>query len=89
MDTFVQGGYPYELAGLIYYAFFLVMSRSRNAARYSRRSRILTLVAAIVLVASVPFHYANAGAAHVIMLALAAAALVSTLADRRRPPSPH
>jgi hypothetical protein len=85
MHAFVQGGYLYELAGLIYYAFFLVMRRS--AARYSRRSQILTLLAAIVLVASVPLRYARTGAGEAIMLALAAAALMSTLADRRRTPS--
>jgi hypothetical protein len=82
MNAFLESGYPYELAGLIYYAFFLVMSRRRGGARFSRRSQILTLLAAIVLAASVPFHYANTRGGHIVMIVLAVASLVSTWRDQ-------
>jgi hypothetical protein len=59
------------------------MSRGRNAARFSRRSQILTLLAAIALVASVPLRYAHVPLAQIVMLVLAAAALVSSIVDRR------
>ena len=84
MNAFLQSGYPYELAGLLYYAFFLVMSRRRDA-HFSRRSQLLTLLAAIVLVASVPLHYSNNAAGQIVMIVLAGASLVSTWLDRRAP----
>lgn len=84
MNAFLASGYAYELAGIAYYGLFLAMSRPRNAGRFSRRSQILTLLAAIALVGSVPLHYAAAGPAVGVMAALAAAALVSSAADARR-----
>jgi len=35
------------------------MSRKRNADRYTKRSRILVILAGIVMVGCVPFHYAS------------------------------
>lgn len=84
MSAFLDAGYSYELAGLPYYAFFLFMMRGANARRYSPRSRVLVIAAAIALVGSVPFHYAATGAGVAVMLALAVAALISTFADMRR-----
>lgn len=79
----IEEGYVYELAGLFYYAFFLYIGRSANATRFSMRSRILTLSAAIALVACVPLHYARSPYGEFIMLGLAIATLVSTFLDRR------
>jgi hypothetical protein len=61
--------------------FFVLMSRKRNAAIYSKRSRILVVLAAIVMVGCVPFHYANELLGVTAMFTLAIVALVSTLAD--------
>jgi hypothetical protein len=77
----IQAGYPYELAGFIYYVFFLMMSRKRFAATYSKRSRVLVVLAAIVMVGCVPFHYANELLGMTATFALAILALLSTLAD--------
>lgn len=88
MDALIRSGYPYELAGLLYYLFFLAMSRGKNAARFSQRSRVLTLVAAIALIGSVPLRYAAHPLAGVLMLVLVAIALTSTWLDRGRPAQP-
>jgi hypothetical protein len=81
LNTFAAAGYPYELAGLVYYVFFMLMSRKRYAGMYSLRSRMLVVLAAIVMVACVPFHYGNAPLGIIAMFALAVSALVSTLVD--------
>lgn len=88
MDALIRSGYPYELAGLLYYVFFLTMTRGKNAARFSKRSKVLTLVASIALIGSVPLGYAAQPLAGALMLALVAIALVSTWLDRRRPEPP-
>jgi hypothetical protein len=77
----IAAGYPYEFAGLLYYVLFLMMSRKANAAKYSLRSRVLVILAAIVMVACVPFHYATLVIGVVAMLGLAVLALVSTAVD--------
>jgi hypothetical protein len=81
LNALLGSGYPYELVGIIYYVFFLMMGRKRYAAGYSNRSRYLVLLAAIVLVGCVPFHYAESAAGIIAMLAAAAIALASTLVD--------
>lgn len=81
MNGVIQAGYPYELAGIVYYVFFVMMSRKRYAATYSKRSRLLVACAGIVMVGCVPFHYANDLFGVTAMYALAFVALVSTLAD--------
>ena len=58
-----------------------MMSRKRFAAKYTSRSRILVILAGIVMVGCVPFHYANAFFGVTAMFALAILALVSTLID--------
>jgi len=58
-----------------------MMNRKRYAAVYSRRSRLLVVLAAIVMVGCVPFHYAAAPAGIIAMFALAVVALGSTLVD--------
>jgi hypothetical protein len=83
VDSLTFSGILFELAGLCYFLFYLVMSRPRNVARFSRRSRILTLLAAIAMVGSVVGPYAQAPLGIVVMFGLAIAALVSTFADRR------
>jgi heme A synthase len=92
LNAVIEAGYPYELAGIVYYVFFVMMSRKRLAATYSKRSRILVVLAAIVMVGCVPFHYANELLGVTAMFTLAIVALLSTLADavttRRRPSSP-
>ena len=83
MEQLIRSGYLYELAGLVYYVYFLLMSRGGNAARFSQRSKVVTLLTAIVLVASVPLHYGSQPIANGIMLLLAAASIVSAFVDRR------
>ena len=83
MNQLIRSGYLYELAGLVYYVYFLLMSRGRNAARFSQRSKVVTLLTAIVLVASVPLHYGTLPVANAIMLLLAAASIVSAFVDQR------
>jgi hypothetical protein len=81
VSALIAAGYPYELAGIAYYAFFLLMSRKQNAAKYSLRSRLLVILAAVVMVGCVPFHYAGALLGVTAMLGLAILALFSTFAD--------
>ncbi len=97
MSAVIQAGYPYELAGFLYYVFFLIMGRKRYAANYTNRSRTLVILAAIAMVGCVPFHYATTLLGVAAMFALAILALGSTLVDavavRRagrspRPPRP-
>jgi len=59
------------------------MQRGRNRGRFSRRTLALVILAAIALVAIVPFGLAKSGVAIIVALALAVAALVSTFADTR------
>jgi 4-amino-4-deoxy-L-arabinose transferase-like glycosyltransferase len=81
LNAIVAAGYPYELAGIFYYALFLMMGRKRYAGVYSRRSRFLVVLAAIVMVGCVPFHYAATFLGATAMFAIAGLALLSTLAD--------
>ena len=83
----LDAGYPYELAGLLYFLFYLSMSRGAAKERYSERSRIFTLIASMVLVGSVPFHYASGPLGTVLMLAVLGVSLWSTFQDRRKPPA--
>ena len=83
MNAVFDAGYPYELAGLVFYAFFLYMVRKRNSLRYSQRTRVLTIVTAIGLVGVVPLHYARNGAAVAVAVLLGFAALVSAFLDAR------
>jgi uncharacterized membrane protein len=81
VSALVVAGYPYELAGICYYVLFLLMNRKANAGRYSLRSRLLVICAAVVMVGCVPFHYAAVPLAVTVMLVLAILALLSTFAD--------
>jgi len=83
MNAVLDAGYPYELAGLVLYAFFLYLTRKRNRSRYTQRTRVLTIVAAIGLVAVVPFHFAGNGAAIAVVSLLGLAALGSAFLDAR------
>lgn len=83
MNAIFDAGFPYELAGLVFYVFFLYMVRKRNSGRYGQRSRVLTIVAAIALVGVVPLHYARNGAAVAIAVLLGLAALTSAFIDAR------
>ncbi len=83
----IDAGYPYELAGLVYFLFYLSMSRGPAKERYSDRSKIFTLIASMVLVGSVPFHYASGPLGGALMLAVLAVSLWSTFRDRRTPPA--
>jgi hypothetical protein len=62
----------------------MLMSRKQNAAVYSLRSRVLVVLAAIVMVGCVPFHYANEALGIAGMYAIAILALLSTLVDAAR-----
>jgi len=77
----IATGYPYELVGIFYYVLFMLMSRKRLAGKYTARSRILVILAGIVMIACVPFHYAATGLGVAAMYALAIVALLSTFID--------
>jgi hypothetical protein len=62
---------------------FLVMQRGRNRGRFSRRTLVLVILAAIALVAIVPFHLAQNGIAITVASVLALVALASPFADAR------
>jgi hypothetical protein len=57
------------------------MGRKRYAGVYTLRSRVLTLLAAIVMVGCVPFHYAATELGIVGMFAMAIISMVSTVRD--------
>ena len=82
MNRIIAAGYPYEIAGLVFYVFFLAMQR-KGGQRYSQRTRVFTIVAAIGLVGVVPFHYAANTFAVEALLLLGLAAVVSAFFDRR------
>jgi hypothetical protein len=81
VNAVLAAGYPYEIAGLVFYVFFLYQMRKRGGARYSLRSRTLTIIAAIGLVGVVPFHYASSTPLLAVVLLLAFAALASAFID--------
>ncbi len=83
MNAVLEAGYAYELAGLVFYVFFLMMVRKRAGFRYAQRTRVLTIVAAIGLVGVVPFHYGGNSTAIAIVLAIGLAALASAFLDAR------
>lgn len=83
MNAIVGAGYPYELAGLVFYVFFLYMVRKRAGPRYAQRTRVLTILTAIGLVGVVPFHYAGSSPAIAIVALLGVAALISAFVDAR------
>jgi hypothetical protein len=88
VNALLAAGYPYELAGLAYYGFFIYMNRPKSAARYSRRSRLLVVLTAIAMVGCVPFHYASDPLGMIAMLGLGVTSLLSTFMDgvaARRP----
>ncbi len=85
IDYLIRTGYPFELAGLVYFLFYLAMSRKGAGARFSQRSKVLTLIASMVLVGSVPLHYGTQPLAIVLMLAVVAISIWSTWNDRRTP----
>ena len=81
MDSVILAGYPYEFVGLLYFAFFLLMGRRRYDGIYTLRSRVLTLLAAMVMVACVPFHYASSQTGIIVMFAIAIVSMISTVRD--------
>jgi hypothetical protein len=81
MDTVILAGYPYEFVGLLYFAFFLLMGRKRYDGVYTLRSRILTLLAAMVMVGCVPFHYAASPTGILAMFTVAIISMISTVRD--------
>jgi uncharacterized membrane protein len=81
MDDVILAGTPYEFVGLLYFVFFLLMGRKRYAGVYTTRSRVLTLLAAMVMVGCVPFHYASSQTGIAVMFAIAIIAMISTLRD--------
>jgi uncharacterized membrane protein len=87
IDYLIQTGYPFELAGFVYFLFYLAMSRKGAGERFSQRSKIFTLIASIVLVGSVPLHYGAQPLAIALMLAIVAISIWSTWSDRRPPPA--
>jgi hypothetical protein len=83
VNAVIGAGYPYEIAGLVFYVFFLYMLRNRRGAHYGQRTRVLTIVAAIALVGVVPFRYAQNTAAIAVAVLIGVAALVSAFVDAR------
>ena len=83
--------YVWELAGVLYYAAFLIMSRRTGGGALSQRTKVLMLLTAIVMVASAPLHYADRKLGITVMVLLAVVSVISNFADgavsrRNRPP---
>jgi hypothetical protein len=57
------------------------MSRKRYDGVYTLRSRVLTLLAAIVMIGCVPFHYSGDQLGIVGMFAVAIISMISTVRD--------
>jgi hypothetical protein len=85
MNAILAAGYGYEVLGLVFYIFYLSMTRGANKARFTLRSRVLVIVAAFVLVACVPFHYATNTSGVAAMMVLSVIALGSVFIDARKP----
>jgi hypothetical protein len=83
VNALLDAGYPYEIAGLAFYVFFLAMVRKSTKGRYAQHTRVLTILAAIGLVGVVPFHYGRNPAIMTIVTLLAAASLVASFVDAR------
>ncbi len=83
----LASGYLYELIGLVYFVFYLRISRPGSRARYSRRTKALVLLATIALVGSAVFGYANNQTGVAVMLLFVVASVASTYSDRRTPPA--
>ncbi len=81
MDNVILAGTPYEFVGFLYFVFFLLMGRKRYEGVYTLRSRVLTLLAAIVMVGCVPFHYAQEQTGIILMFAIAIISMISTVRD--------
>jgi formate-dependent nitrite reductase membrane component NrfD len=88
MQAILNAGYGYEFVGLIFFMFYLTMTRGKNAGRYSLRSRMLVIVAAFALVGCVLFRYATTNAGVTAMVVLSVVALGSVFMDARRGPAP-
>jgi len=88
MNLILAAGYGYEVIGLVFYIFYLSMTRGANKQRFTLRSRVLVIVAAFVLVACVPFRYATNTSGVAAMLVLALIALGSVFMDARKPVAP-
>jgi hypothetical protein len=83
MTALIDAGYPYELAGLVFYVFFLYMVRHRRGTQYTQRTRVLTIATAIGLVGVVPLNYAHNPTAVALVLLLGLASIASAFADAR------
>jgi hypothetical protein len=57
------------------------MGRKRYEGVYTLRSRVLTLLAAMVMVACVPLHYASDPTGIIVMFGMAIVAMISTVRD--------
>jgi hypothetical protein len=81
LDNVILAGYPYEFVGLLYFVFFLLMGRKRYEGVYTKRSRVLTIIAAMVMVGCVPFGYASSSLGIIVMFAVAIISMISTVRD--------
>jgi hypothetical protein len=81
VENVIVAGTPYEFVGILYFAFFLLMGRKRYEGVYTLRSRVLTLLAAMVMVACVPLHYASDGTGIIVMFGMAIVSMISTVRD--------
>lgn len=88
MNAILAAGYGYEVVGLVFYIYYLSMTRGANKQRFTLRSRVLVIVAAFVLVACVPFHYATSTSGVAAMMVLSIIALGSVFMDARKPVAP-
>jgi hypothetical protein len=81
VDNVILAGTPYEFVGFLYFVFFLLMGRKRYDGVFTLRSRVLTLLAAMVMVGCVPFHYAQEQTGIIVMFAVAIISMISTVRD--------
>ena len=86
MTAWFRAGFVLELVGLAYFLMYLTAMRGRRGERFTRRTKVLTLLAALAMVSGGAFTNGDVPVITIVVCAaLVIAAIASTLADRRRP----
>ena len=86
MTTWFRAGFVLELVGLAYFLMYLTLMRGTRGERFSHRTKVLTLLAALAMVSGGAFANGDIPALTIVVCAvLVIAAIASTLADRGRP----
>ena len=85
MIAWFRAGFVLELVGLAYFLMYLTLMRGSRGERFSRRTKVLTLLAALAMVSGGAFANGDIPVFTIVLCAvLVMTAIVSTLADRGR-----